>query len=73
MDYKKRVNGVKKYIQVDITDKSMFLYPGEKGLLVVTFKQDYKSNNVERKFVKRQYWRRQQDGTWRIVYEGSVS
>ena len=46
---------------------------GEKGLLVVTFRQDYKSDKVERKFVKRQYWRRQQDGTWRIVYEGSVS
>lgn len=71
--YKKRVNGSKAYIQVDITDRSMFLYPGEKGLLVVTFKQDYKSDNVERKFVKRQYWRKQQDGTWRIVYEGSVS
>jgi len=73
VDYKKRVNAVKKYIQVDITDRSMFLYPGEKGLLVVTFKQDYKSDKVERKFVKRQYWRRQQDGTWQIVYEGSVS
>ena len=73
VNYKKRVNSAKKYIQVDITDKSMFLYPGEKGLLVVTFRQDYKSDKVERKFVKRQYWRRQQDGTWRIVYEGSVS
>lgn len=71
--YKKRVNDSKKFIRVDISDKSMFLYPGEDGLLVVTFEQDYKSNNIERKFVKRQYWRRQDDGSWRIIYEGSVS
>lgn len=73
VQYKKRINSSKKYIEVDISDKSMFLYPGEDGLLVVTFKQDYKSNNIERKFVKRQYWRQQKDGTWQIVYEGSVS
>jgi len=71
--YKKRINNSKQFIKVDISDRSMFLYPGEDGLLVVTFKQDYKSNNVQRHFVKRQYWRMQDDGTWRIVYEGSVS
>jgi len=71
--YKRRVNSAKKFIDIEISDKSMFLYPGEKGLLVVTFEQEYRSDTVHRRFVKRQYWRMEEDGTWRIVYEGSVS
>ena len=71
--YKRRVNPTKRFIKVDISEKSMFLYPGEDGLLVVTFEQDYASDNMKRKFVKRQYWQMGKDGHWRIVYEGSVS
>ena len=71
--YKRRVNPAKRFIRVGITDKSMFLYPGEEALLVVTFKQDYVSDNIKRRFVKRQYWQMDKDGEWRIVYEGSVS
>lgn len=73
VEYKRRVNSSKKFINIDISDKSMFLYPGEDGLLVVTFRQEYKSNDTHRQFVKRQYWRMEKDGTWKIVYEGSVS
>lgn len=73
VEYKRRVNSAKEFIDIEISDKSMFLYPGEEGLLVVTFEQEYKSNNIRRRFVKRQYWRLEEDGTWRIVYEGSVS
>lgn len=73
VEYKRRVNRSKEFIDIEISDKSMFLYPGEDGLLVVTFEQEYKSNNIHRRFVKRQYWRLEEDGTWRIVYEGSVS
>ncbi len=71
--YKKRVNPSKKYIKVNISDTSMFLYPGESKLLVVTFVQDYKSDNFKRRFTKRQYWRKEDDGKWRIVYEGAAS
>ena len=71
--YKRRVNPTKRFIKVGISEKSMFLYPGENGLLVVTFEQDYASDNMKRKFVKRQYWQIDKDGQWRIVYEGSVS
>lgn len=73
VEYKRRVNASKKFIHVDISNQSMFLYPGEKGLLVVTFKQDYRSDTVQREFVKRQYWKMGEDGRWRIVYEGSAS
>jgi len=51
----------------------MFLYPGNERILVVTFDQDYTSDDLHRQFTKRQYWRREEDGKWRIIYEGSVS
>ena len=73
VQYKRRVNPSKNFIRVNITDRSMFLYPGNERVLVVTFVQDYASNDVHRRFTKRQYWRREDDGKWRIIYEGSVS
>ena len=71
--YKRRVNPAKRFIKIGLNDRSMFLYPGEDALLVVTFEQDYASDNVTRRFVKRQYWQQDKDGKWRIIYEGSVS
>jgi len=73
VEHKRRVNPSKRYIKVGLSGESMFLYPGEEGLLVVTFEQDYSSDNFRRRFMKRQYWRMEKDGRWRIVYEGSVS
>jgi murein L,D-transpeptidase YafK len=73
VEHKRRVNPSKRYIKVGVSGESMFLYPGEDGLLVVTFEQDYSSDNFRRRFLKRQYWRMEKDGRWRIVYEGSVS
>ena len=73
VEYKRRVNPSKKFIKVNITNTSMFLYPGEKQLMVVTFVQDYASDNFRRKFTKRQYWRMENDGQWRIIYEGAAS
>ncbi|NNE38863.1 MAG: L,D-transpeptidase family protein [Gammaproteobacteria bacterium] len=73
VNYKKRVNPSKRYIKIGISEKSIFSYPGEPGVIVVTFKQRYESDNLVREFRKRQYWRKEQDGQWRIIYEGSVS
>jgi murein L,D-transpeptidase YafK len=73
VEYKRRINPSKKFIKVNLTDTSMFLYPGEEQLMVVTFVQDYASDNFRRKFTKRQYWRMEDDGQWRIVYEGAAS
>ncbi len=73
VEYKKRVNQSKKFIKVNISDKSIFMYPGETKLMVVTFVQDYRSDNFKRRFTKRQYWRMEEDGKWRIVYEGAAS
>jgi len=72
VEYKRRVTPTKDFIKINLSGTSMFLYPGEPGLLVVTFEQDYRSDNFRRKFTKRQYWRKSEDGVWKIIYEGSV-
>jgi len=73
VEYKRRVNPSKQYINIGISEKSIFLYPGEENMVIVTFRQQYRSDNVLRHTIKRQYWQLEQDGRWRIIYEGSVS
>ena len=50
---------------------SMFRYPGKDELVVVTFDQDYKSNNLSNVMRKRIYWHKQ-GGQWKIVDEGAA-
>lgn len=71
LTYKRRVNAKKEYIKVKVSDLSVFGYPGEPDMLVVSFDQDYRSNNHSNREQKRQYWRRERDGAWRILYEGT--
>jgi murein L,D-transpeptidase YafK len=69
--HKHQVNGGKKWIKVDARNVSVFRSPGKEDLVVVTFDQDYRSNNLSNAMKKRQYWIRE-DGRWRIVYEGAA-
>ena len=69
---KKQVNSGKSWIKVSVKDMSMFLYPGATNLMMITFEQDYRSNNMSRRTMKRQFWSRE-DGRWRIVHETVVS
>jgi len=68
--YKQRVNAHKASLQVALSEVSVFHYPGESGVVVTTFQQNYRSNNFRDQVKKRQYWRQEVDGIWRIVYEG---
>ncbi len=68
-DYKRRVNAGKQRVQIGIGDLSLFAYPGEAGLVVAQFLQNYVSDNFASSSRKDQYWRRQPDGQWRIVRE----
>lgn len=68
---KKQVNASKKTLQVRLNDLSVFQYPGQDHLMVVTFTQDYRSNNLNNVMRKRQYWKHEEGG-WRIVYEGAA-
>lgn len=68
---KRQVNGAKEWIKVGISNVSMFRNPGKDEMVVVTFAQDYRSNNVNQASRKRQYWVRE-DGAWKIIYEGAA-
>ncbi len=69
---KRKVNASKRYIRVALKDLSVFSYPGEADLRVVSFNQDYRSDNYSNQSLKRQYWQREADGVWRIIYEGPI-
>lgn len=68
---KRNVNAGKSWIKVKVDHVSMFLYPGDDNLAVVTFEQDYTSSNTSSKMRKRQYWQHEKGG-WRIVHEGAA-
>ena len=72
---KRAVTAQKKFVRVGIRPLSAYLYKGSNGnepYMVVTFLQDYHSNNLSNKIKKRQYWSRE-GGRWKIVYEAAAS
>lgn len=68
---KRQVNAGKEWIKVKVNNLSVFRNPGKEEVAVVTFDQDYRSNNLDNQMKKRQYWLRE-DGKWKIIYEGSA-
>lgn len=68
---KRQINAGKTWIKVKVDKLSMFLYPGMDNLAVVTFEQDYESNNLSNRMRKRQYWIKENKG-WKIVHEGAA-
>lgn len=67
---KHAVNKAKTFVQLDLDVQSLFLYPGDKDMFVVKYKQRYLSNNYSGEADKEQYWQRNSDGQWQIIYEG---
>jgi murein L,D-transpeptidase YafK len=70
-DQKQRVAGGKTWIKLATDNVSMFRSPGTLDLVVVSFDQDYRSNNLNNQMRKRQYWTKE-DGRWKIIYEGAA-
>ena len=70
-EQKRLVNAGKSWIKVKLANLSMFRNPGKDELVVVTFEQDYQSNNLSNQMKKSQYWIRE-DSTWKIVFEGAA-
>lgn len=68
---KTSVNSNKQWAKVSLEDMSIFSSGGASPHLVATFTQDYKSNNFNNNMKKRLYWK-QENGDWRIVWEGSA-
>jgi len=69
---KRKVNSGKRWVKVGVSDVSLFAYPGTPDLMMITFVQDYRSNNMSKRTLKRQYWSRE-GSHWRIVQETVVS
>jgi len=67
---KRLVAGGKSWIKLSAENISMLRNPGKDDMVVVTFDQDYRSNNLSNVMKKRQYWQKE-DGQWKIVYEGA--
>ena len=68
--HKHQVSSGKSWIKLSADNISMLRNPGKEDMVVVTFDQDYRSNNLSNVMKKRQYWQKQ-DGQWKIVYEGA--
>ena len=68
---KRQVNDSKQWIKVKVDNLSVFRNPGKDEMVVVTFDQQYRSNNLDNTMKKRQYWKRE-DGKWKIIYEGAA-
>lgn len=69
--YKRRVNGSKRHINVQVSDIDLLRYPGEPNLVMAQFRQDYTSDNFSVSGMKQQFWKQQADGSWKIVLEES--
>jgi murein L,D-transpeptidase YafK len=69
---KRRIQATKMDVEIKLSNVSMFRYPANgSAMAMVTFDQDYKSNHLDSRMRKRQYWI-QEDNRWKILYEGAV-
>lgn len=69
--YKRRIHRNKNFIDVQVSNLSVFDYPGEENLISVRYYQAYKSNNYRWNGWKEQLWKNI-DGQWKIIYEGDA-
>jgi hypothetical protein len=70
VEHKRRVNGQKKFIEINLTDLDLYRYPGAgEPLVLVEFTMDYRSDNYSSKVQKQQFWRQEPGGEWRIFRE----
>lgn len=67
--HKKRVNGLKAFIDVEFSELGLYAYPNEENMVLAEFYQAYDSSNYQSKGWKRLLLRFEDD-QWRIIYEG---
>lgn len=71
-DHKRRIAKHKTFVDVDLSNVSLLVHPNE-DVMVATFLQSYSSDNFSSQSWKRQYWAKEDDGEWRIVFEDEIS
>ncbi|MBX2868500.1 MAG: L,D-transpeptidase family protein [Acidiferrobacterales bacterium] len=65
---KKQVNAAKEFIEIDLNNLSIYDYPGDESMLIVSFDQEYRSDNHHSVTQKKQYWMKEA-GRWQIIHE----
>ena len=70
--HKRRVAQYKTFVDVKTSDVSILMHPND-DVMVATFFQKYASDNYRSQSWKRQYWHKEDDGQWRIIFEGEIS
>ncbi len=68
---KRMLARTKEWTKVETKNMSIFRDPGQAEMVVVTFEQNYRSNNLTDHSIKRQYWSKD-NGRWSIIYEGAA-
>ncbi|MCP4490239.1 MAG: L,D-transpeptidase family protein [Gammaproteobacteria bacterium] len=68
--HKRWISDKKTQVTVEYSDLNIFVYPGEKDLVLMQYEQNYASNNLDLISPKEIYWRKFPN-RWQIVYEGS--
>ena len=71
-DHKRRIAKHKTFVNVSLSNVSLLKHPNE-DVMVATFLQTYASDNFSSQSWKRQYWNKEGDGQWRIVFEDGIS
>lgn len=71
-EHKRRVLKNRAFVSVELSNVSLLMHPQE-NVLVATFLQTYASDNYRGQSWKRQYWNKEVDGKWRIVFEGKIT
>ncbi len=72
LSHRRRLNSGTRSIAVDIDDVTVLTYPGLDNVAVVVYYQHFRSDRLDAKTRRQQYWRLEADGQWRIIYEASV-
>ena len=72
MTRKRTVNANKTFIRVGVKLTGLYLYPGEQETFVVSFEQEYESNNYSGTSHKQQYWQKDAAGQWQIIYDADT-
>lgn len=70
-EYTRQANAGKRHVEITLSDLSLFAYPGESGLMIAQFIQNDAGDNgaTSTSTSKDQFWRQQDDGSWKIVRE----
>lgn len=72
IEYKTRIHAQKTWVEVGVSELSIYGYPGDIDLIVTEFYQVYESSNFNARGWKQLFWKREADGTWKIVFEGAA-